>query len=111
MAARASRPLRALPVVGLVVRWYEERLTTRGRFLLAATLALGLMDLDTRRTQVYVLFAVALATLAAARVSLFRPPRARLDCPLPERATAGMPVTLRARVTAGGGAEPDLCLS
>jgi uncharacterized protein (DUF58 family) len=112
VAAPRVRPLRALPVVGLLVRWHEERLTARGRYLLWTALALGFMGADTRRSQVYVLFAVAMGTLVAALVvSAARRPHARLECALPGRATAEAPLVLRARVVAEGGPRDHLRLS
>jgi uncharacterized protein (DUF58 family) len=99
-------------VVGAVVRWHEERLTARGRYVLWAALALGLMGADTRRSQVYVLFAVAMGTLVAALlVTLRRGPGARLECALPGRATAHTPLVLRARVWAEKGRRDYLRLS
>jgi len=104
VASRPARPLRTLPVLGAVVRWHEERLTARGRYVLWTALALGLMGADTRRSQVYVLFAVAMGTLVAALlVTLLRGPGARLECALPGRATAHTPLVLRARVWAEKG--------
>ncbi len=112
MAARPPRPLRAIPVVGALVRGYEERLTVRGRYVLWAALALGLMGADTRRSQVYVLFAVAAgALMAALLLTALRRPGARLECALPARATALVPLVLRARVWAEGRARDHLRLS
>jgi uncharacterized protein (DUF58 family) len=112
VASRPGRPLRAIPVVALVVRWHEERLTARGRYVLWAALALGLMGADTRRSQVYVLFAVAMGALVAALVvTALRGPGARLECALPGRATAHSPLVLRARVWADEGRREYLRLS
>ena len=112
MASRPVRPLRAIPVLGSIVRWHEERLTARGRYLLWAALALGLMGADTRRSQVYVLFAVAMGTLVAALVvTSWRGPGARLECALPGRATAQTPLVVRARVWAEEGRRDYLRLS
>jgi len=112
VASRPVRSLRAIPVLGAIVRWYEERLTARGRYLLWAALALGLMGADTRRSQVYVLFAAAMGTLLAAMVvTAFRGPGARLGCALPGRATAETPVVVRARVWAEGGRRDYLRLA
>lgn len=109
---QADRPLRAIPVVGALVRWHEERLTARGRYVLWAAVALGLMGADTRRSQVYVLFAVAMGTLVAAlAVTALRRPAARLECALPARATAQAPLVLRARVWAKGRPRDHLRLS
>ena len=113
MAARSGlRSIRTIPVVGTLVRWHEERLTARGRYLLWAALALGFMGADTRRSQVYVLFSVAMGTLVTALVvSAARRPRARLECALPGRATAHTPLVLRARVFAERGPRDHLRLS
>jgi uncharacterized protein (DUF58 family) len=87
-------------VIGSLVRLYEDRFTFRGRALLWFLLASALLGLDTRRTQVFKLFAWAAAALAAAwAISLLRRPRVRLDCALPARATAGTPVSVRVRAT------------
>ena len=108
--ARTRRPLRTLPVVGILVRAYEDRLTARGRGLFWATLVLGAMGADTRRSQIYVLFAVALGALALAVLGDVVPrPRAVLQCALPSRATALVPVTFRARVSSlSGRSLPEL---
>jgi uncharacterized protein (DUF58 family) len=112
VAARPVRPLRAIPGVGALVRWHEERLTARGRYLLWAALALGIMGADTRRSQVYVLFAAAMGTLVAALLATaLRGPGARLECTLPARATALAPLVLRARVWADQGPRDHLRLS
>jgi len=101
------RSLRTTPILGVLIQVYEERLTARGRALLWATAAFALVGVDTRRTQVFRLFAVAAALLLAARAfTLLRRPRVRLDCPLPPRATAGSPVAVRPRVTSPGGRSP-----
>jgi uncharacterized protein (DUF58 family) len=101
-----------VPVVGALVRWHEERLTARGRYVMWAALALGFMGADTRRSQVYVLFAVATgALLAAILLTAVMRPRARLDCVLPVRATAHVPLVLRARVWAEGRPRDYLRLS
>jgi uncharacterized protein (DUF58 family) len=112
VASRPVRPLRAIPGLGAIVRWYEERLTARGRYLLWVALALGLMGADTRRTQVYVLFALAAGTLGAAiAVTLVRRPRARLQCLVPGRATAQTPLAVRAQVWADDRRCDDLRVS
>ncbi len=101
-----------VPVVGAVVRQYEERLTARGRYLLWATAAFAFLGADTRRTQVYMLFALGVSALLVSLLFglLARPPRARLICALPKRATALAPLTLRARVTGEAGTLDDLRL-
>jgi uncharacterized protein (DUF58 family) len=108
-ASRRPRALRSLPVVGGLLRAYEDRLTARGRALFWAVLVLGGMGVDTRRSQVYVLFAIALgALLLAVLGDLFPRPRAILECALPARATALVPVTFRARVKSAKGHLPEL---
>lgn len=93
------------------MRWYEERLTARGRFLLWTALALGVMGLDTRSTQIYVLFAGAFGLTVAARLAVTGVrPRARLDLPLPSHATAGVPLAVRGRVVPEGASSRDLTL-
>ena len=102
--------LRGTPLVRSLVLVYEQRLTRRGRPLLWATAAFALVGGDTRRTQVFRLFAVAAALLLVARAfTLLRRPRVRIELPLPARVTAGAPVKLRAQVTSTRG-RPDLRL-
>ena len=92
--------LRRTILVGGVLRAWDARLTPRGRYLLAVLGVLALVGLDTRRTQVYILFAAAAGLFLSAIAFAFRfRPRVKLDCPLPLRATAGTSLTLRARLT------------
>ena len=99
--------LRRTPILGVLIAVYEERLTARGHALLWATAAFALVGVDTRRTQVFRLFAVAAALLLVARAfTLLRRPRVRLECPLPARATARSPLVVRARVTSPGRRSP-----
>ena len=60
----ATPALRARMITGAAIRLYEQRFTARGRFLVWATAAFALIGADTRRSQVFVLFAVAFALLA-----------------------------------------------
>ena len=108
----AATPLRTVPFVGAVVRQYEERLTARGRYLLWVTMAFALLGADTRRTQIFVLFAVSAAALVLAALHglLAHRPGARLECVLPARATAGAPVPLRVRVGAQGAGPAEFLL-
>ncbi|HKC11282.1 MAG TPA: DUF58 domain-containing protein [Vicinamibacteria bacterium] len=109
---RAGRWTRRSPLASFLLRFVRERLTTRGRYLLGATAALGLLGLDTLRSQVFLLFAAAAATLLVALAfALWPPPRARFECPLPARTTAGRSFTVRARVRSARGPLPDLHLS
>jgi uncharacterized protein (DUF58 family) len=105
----AERPLRAIPIVGGVVRAYEERLTSRGRYLLWVSTAFALLGLDTRRTQVFVLYAAAVSALVLALLATaVRRPRARLACALPARTTSLAPLSLLVRVEPDGGGLDDL---
>jgi len=89
-----------IPLIRRLVRQYRERLTTRGQYLLWSAVVLGVLGLDTRRTLVLWLFAMAAGMfLAAAAFTLFHRPRVRFSCRFPERATALRPVTLHARVS------------
>jgi uncharacterized protein (DUF58 family) len=73
---------------------YFRRLTARGRFLLAATFGLALVDVDTRRALVFMLFALAAPPLLLALRFLFRGrPAVRLSGRVPLRLTAGRSVT------------------
>jgi uncharacterized protein (DUF58 family) len=100
---RRSFRLRS-PILDFVRPLYEERLTARGRYLLWATALLAMLGLDTRRTQVFSLFAVgAGALLLASAFWLARAPRVRFDCPLPDHATVGSPLRLRARIEGRAG--------
>jgi uncharacterized protein (DUF58 family) len=90
---------------------YEERLTRRGRYLFWTAALFAVLGLDTRASQVYVLFAAAAAPLLLASLGLLlRPPRVRFLCALPDHATAGTPVRLRARLEASSRGIPDLRL-
>jgi uncharacterized protein (DUF58 family) len=92
--------LRRLPLVGGLLRSWDQRLTPRGRYLLVALGVLALVGLDTRRTQVYLLFAAAAGLfLSSVAFALRFRPKVRLECALPQRATAGTPLAFHARVT------------
>jgi uncharacterized protein (DUF58 family) len=97
----SERPLRAHPALAPIVFAYEDQLTVRGRYLLWAAAVFAVVGLDTRRSQVYLLFAVAAGLLLPALLRAVLPrPRARLLVDLPERATALAPLEIRARVEA-----------
>jgi hypothetical protein len=49
---KARVPVRAQPLVGLL-RYYEDQLTPRGRYLLAVAAAFALVGLDTRRSRLH----------------------------------------------------------
>lgn len=106
-------PLRATPVVGALVRAYEERLTARGRYLLWVTAAFALIGLDTRRSQAHLAFAAgAAALLLGALLTLYRRPRLALSWEPPRRATAGRALRIPARVDPlAGAACPGVRLS
>ena len=102
--------LRRRPFVRAFVGLWEHRLTPRGRHLLATTSVFAVLGLDTGPRRVYFLFAVAAGVTAVALALAFRrAPRARLDCALPDRATAGTPLRFTARIrTEGERAAEDL---
>jgi uncharacterized protein (DUF58 family) len=97
-----------IPLVRRLVRQYRERLTPRGQYLLWSVVVLAVLGMDTRRTLVFWLFAMAAGMfLTAAAFTVFRRPRVRLDCQFPEHATALRPVTLHARVSGEGSPLPS----
>jgi uncharacterized protein (DUF58 family) len=96
---RATASFRALRSLIL------DRLTPMGRRVLLATLAAAILGIDTRRSHTFVLFAIGAALLVVAAVAArWSKPRARIEIALPARATAGEPLTLRARVVPEPGA-------
>jgi uncharacterized protein (DUF58 family) len=96
-----------------LIREYRARLTARGQYLLWTILLIGTLGLDTRRNQVFKIFAVLAAIGLVAAFFAFLPrPRVRFDCALPTRLTALVPLTIRARLMATGGlASRDLCFA
>lgn len=99
------------PGLRRIARNYADRLTARGRFLLAALAAFALVGVDTSRSQVFVLFACAFGlAIVSSIAAVSRRPRARLECALPPRATAQRELTIHARVTSEGGLRRDLRL-
>ncbi len=80
-------------------RGFNERLTARGRYVFWVMLVLGVLGLDTRRTNVYAMFAVAAGLVVTAAVFALVPaPRVRIEGALPQRATAQTPLSIQARV-------------
>ncbi len=99
-----ATPLGKIFYIDKLVRLHQERLTPRGRFLVWTMLAFGVLGLDTRRTQLYELFAPAAALFLVAVVyAVFTRPHLRLECRLPERATALAPVAVTARIAGESG--------
>jgi len=97
-----------IPLVRRLVRQYREQLTPRGQYLLWSVVVLGVLGVDTRRSFVFWLFAMAAGMfLAAAVFTAFRRLRVRLECQFPERATALRPVTVQARVSGEGVPAPS----
>ncbi len=97
----SDRPLRAHPALAPIVFAYEDQLTARGRYVLWAAGVFAVVGLDTRRSQVYLLFAVAAGLLLPALLRAVLPrPRARLRVDLPERATAHAALEIRVLVEA-----------
>ena len=98
-----AKSSRTLPLVGKLIRTFQDRLTSRGRYLFCALLVLGAAGLDTRRTQVFTLFAVGTALfLVSCLWGLLLRPRVRLECQLPRHVTAMQPVPVRARIVPRG---------
>jgi uncharacterized protein (DUF58 family) len=84
--------------------FYRRRLTARGRFLLWASLVLGLVGIDTRRGLVFMLFSLSLPPLLLAlRRLAVRSPALRVEGRLPARLTAGRPVSAAVDVASAGG--------
>lgn len=107
-----ARSLGQIPFVGKVVEQYRERLTPRGQYLLWLMVALAALGMDTRRTQVFVLFSVAAGLfLIAALYAFLPPPKVQLDCRMPERATALAPLVITARIGGIGRRMRDLQFS
>lgn len=108
-----ARPLQQLPLIRELVSSFRERLTARGRYLLMAMIVLAVLGLDTRATQVFLLFGVAAGLFLAAALFAFLPrPRVGVECRLPARAAAQTPLWVEARVSrTSGGRLSDLQLS
>ena len=71
------RAVLGTPFLDALVYFYEERLTARGRYLLWMTAVFALLGLDTRRSQVFLLFAAAAGLLIVACVFTAWPRAAR----------------------------------
>ncbi len=96
---RISEFLLRLPITRKVLRAYREVLTARGRYILWATAVVAVLGLNPRVNLVFELFAVGAAMLLAAFLFAFwPPPRARVECRLPRRATASSPVSFAVRM-------------
>jgi uncharacterized protein (DUF58 family) len=102
-----GRAMQASRLARLVSRLYHERLTTRGRYLLWATLILAFLGLDTLQAHVYVLFAMAAGPfLVALALVLRRRPRVTLTAERPARLTAGRRAFATVRVDCTAGRRP-----
>ena len=103
------RSLKDISILRTLLEQYRERLTPRGQYLFWFVVVLAVLGLDTRRTQAYVLFSVSAGIfLAAALFAFLPPPKLRLDCQLPARLTALMPVMVRARMEGSKRGRRDL---
>lgn len=81
------------------VRAWRERFTESGRRAVVAMILLGVLALDTRRNQTFLLFAIAVGLhIAALVVVRIGRPKARLLLAVPARATVGEPQAIRGRV-------------
>jgi uncharacterized protein (DUF58 family) len=84
-------------------RFFQRRLTARGRFVLWATLALAFVGVDTRRALVFILFSLCAPPLLLGLTRLFaRRPSVRLEGRLPARVTAGRSASARVDVVPEG---------
>ena len=80
-------------------RFWQDRLTSRGRYLLAVTTVFAILGFDTGSRQVYILFSICAGLFASSMLFALRPrPRASLACRMPDRATAGTPLRFTAQV-------------
>lgn len=104
---------RSVTLLGRLVREYRARLTARGQYLFWTVLMVATLGLDTRRNQVFKIFAVLAGIAVIAALFAFLPrPRVRFECALPTRVTALTPVTVRARIVSTGGfGQRDLCFA
>jgi uncharacterized protein (DUF58 family) len=110
--SRRTIAFRRLPLIGAVVRTFQDRLTPRGRYLFIALCGFALIGLDTRARQVYVLFSLAAGLYVTATLFGLRPrPRIALRCRTPERATAGRAARFTAELTTPGRDLADLFLA
>ena len=102
-----------VPLLTRVIREYRARLTSRGQYLFWTILLAGTLGLDTRRNQVFKIFAVLAAIGLIAALFAFLPrPQVSLQCELPARATALAPVTIRASIVAPAGTwRRDFCFA
>ena len=92
-----------IPVVSALVEQYRERLTPRGQYVFWTVVTLAVLGLDTRRTQAYVLFSAAAGIfLMAAFYALLPRPKLQIECRMPERATALVPLKIHVRMQAAG---------
>jgi uncharacterized protein (DUF58 family) len=99
-----ARPLESAFLFRALRGFYLRRLTTRGRFVLFAALAVGFVGIDTRRALGFVLFALAAPPLLVGVATLFRwRPAVRLSGRLPARLTAGRPLSVPLDVEAVDG--------
>ena len=85
--------------IARLAQQYRERLTARGRYFLWVMLLFALLGLDTLSSQIFALFAVVAAMSLVGAVHAFFPrPKVRIECRMPQRATALTPLPLKARV-------------
>jgi len=99
-----TRPLDRSYLLRGLRGFYGRRLTERGRFVLWATVGVALVGMDTRRSLVFMLFALAAPPLLLAFGRYFAGrPALRLDGRLPSRLTAGRAVSAGLDVVARDG--------
>ncbi|MBI2389263.1 MAG: DUF58 domain-containing protein [Deltaproteobacteria bacterium] len=92
-------PIYELAAYRQFVRAWRERFTVTGRRALVTMMVLGVLAIDTRRNQTFLLFAIAAGLYVAALIMVrVGRPRARMLLPVPARATVGEPLPVRGRV-------------
>jgi len=93
-------PVYELAVYKRFVRSWRERFSLLGRRVLVTMIVLGVLAIDTRRNQNFLLFAIAaglqIAAMIGARLGRVR---ARLAISLPSRGVVGEGLVVRGRVT------------
>ena len=105
----AKRSLLQTPVYELAgykafVQGWRERFTDVGRRAVVTMVLLGVLALDTRRNQTFLLFAIAVGLhVAAVLVVRLGRPKAQLFLAVPPRATVGEAVAIRGRVLVAEG--------
>lgn len=92
-------PIYELAAYKRFIRAWRERFSSFGRRVLVTTIVLGVLAIDTRRNQTFLLFAIAVGLLLAAMIGArIGRVRARLQVFVPSRAVVAEPLAIRGRV-------------